>query len=111
MLPLTADCAGGPGGHGRQVANAPQRIRPGPLGVSASPPSLRDALDAAAGVAACAASVGARREPDAVWRVYDSGENKALYEQALVCLSNREIVDASSGRTFHCNMANNRFFL
>ena len=32
------------------------------------------------------------------------------YEQALVCLSNREIVDASRGRTFHCKMANNRFF-
>ena len=31
-------------------------------------------------------------------------------EQALVCLSNREIVDASRGRTFHCKMANNRFF-
>ena len=30
-------------------------------------------------------------------------------EQALVCLSNREIVDASRGRTFHCKMANNRF--
>jgi len=33
------------------------------------------------------------------------------YEQALVCLSNREIVDASRGCTFHCNMANNRVFL
>jgi len=32
------------------------------------------------------------------------------YEQALVCLSNREIVDASRGRTFHCKMANNRSF-
>ena len=36
-------------------------------------------------------------------------------DQALVCLSNREIVDASRGCTFHCNMANNRlitvFFL
>jgi len=31
-------------------------------------------------------------------------------EQALVCLSNREIVDASRGRTFHCKIANNRFF-
>jgi len=31
-----------------------------------------------------------------------------LYEQALVCLSNREIVDASRGCTFHCKMANNR---
>jgi len=31
-------------------------------------------------------------------------------EQALVCLSNREIVDASRGRTFHCKTANNRFF-
>ena len=31
-------------------------------------------------------------------------------EQALVCLSNREIVDASRGRTFHCEMANNLFF-
>jgi len=29
-------------------------------------------------------------------------------EQALVCLPNREIVDASRGRTFHCEMANNR---
>jgi len=34
-----------------------------------------------------------------------------VYEQALVCLSDREIVDASRGRTFHCKMANNRFFL
>ena len=33
------------------------------------------------------------------------------YEQALVCLSNREIVDASRGCTFHCKMANNGFFL
>ena len=32
------------------------------------------------------------------------------YEQALVCLSNREIVDASRGRTFHCKTANNRSF-
>jgi len=32
-------------------------------------------------------------------------------EQALVCLSNREIVDASRGCTFHCKTANNRFFL
>jgi len=32
-------------------------------------------------------------------------------EQALVCLSDREIVDASRGCTFHCKMANNRFFL
>jgi len=32
-------------------------------------------------------------------------------EQALVFLPNREIVDASRGRTFHCKMANNRFFL
>jgi len=29
-------------------------------------------------------------------------------EQALVCLANREIVDASRGRTFHCKVANNR---
>ena len=37
-----------------------------------------------------------------------------VYEQALVCLSNKEIVDASRGRRFHCKMANNRlipFFL
>jgi len=38
-----------------------------------------------------------------------------MHEQALGCLSNREIVDASRGRTFHCKMANNRlitvFFL
>ena len=27
------------------------------------------------------------------------------YEQALVCLSNREIVNASRGCTFHCKMA------
>ena len=31
-------------------------------------------------------------------------------EQALVRLSNREIVDASRGHTFHCKMTNNRFF-
>jgi len=30
------------------------------------------------------------------------------HEQVLVCLSNREIVDASRGRTFYCKMANNR---
>jgi len=29
------------------------------------------------------------------------------YEQALVCLSNREVVDASRGCTFHCKMACN----
>ena len=29
-------------------------------------------------------------------------------EQALVCLSNREIADASRRCTFHCKMANNR---
>ena len=29
------------------------------------------------------------------------------HEQALVCLSNREIVDASRRRPFHCKMANN----
>jgi len=29
------------------------------------------------------------------------------HEQALVCLSNREIVDASRGRTLHYKMANN----
>jgi len=31
-----------------------------------------------------------------------------IYEQALVCLSNREIVGASTWCTFYCNMANNR---
>ena len=35
---------------------------------------------------------------------------EASHEQALVCLSNREIVDASRGCTFHCKMANSRFF-
>jgi len=34
-----------------------------------------------------------------------------LHEQAPVCLSNRETVDASRGRTFNCEMANNRVFL
>ena len=34
-----------------------------------------------------------------------------MYEQALVCLSNREIVDASRGCTFHCKVANIRCFL
>ena len=34
--------------------------------------------------------------------------NKLCYEHALVCLSNREIVNASRGRTFHCKMANKR---
>jgi len=41
-------------------------------------------------------------------------QHPGRYPQALVCLSNREIVDASRGRTFHCKMANNRviaFFL
>ena len=32
-----------------------------------------------------------------------------VYEQALVCLSNREVAYASRGRTFHSEMANNRF--
>jgi len=32
-------------------------------------------------------------------------------EQALVCLSNREIVDASRRRTFQCKLENNRCFL
>jgi len=31
-----------------------------------------------------------------------------VHKQALVCLSNREIMDASRGRTCHCLMANNR---
>jgi len=31
-----------------------------------------------------------------------------LIEQALVCLSNREMADASRGRPFHCKMTNNR---
>jgi len=35
----------------------------------------------------------------------------AANEQAPVCLFNRDILDASRGRPFHCNMANNRFFL
>ena len=30
------------------------------------------------------------------------------YEQALVCISYREIFDASTGCTCHCKMANNR---
>ena len=33
-----------------------------------------------------------------------------LYEQALVCLFNREILDASRGRPFHCKIAINCFF-
>ena len=44
------------------------------------------------------------------WLLRDAGF-AAPYEQALVCLSSREIVYASRGRTFHCKMANNRFFL
>jgi len=40
-----------------------------------------------------------------------SAPNISTYnEQALVCLSNREIDDASRGCTFHCKMANNSFF-
>ena len=39
------------------------------------------------------------------------GFRPARHEQALVCLSNREIVDASRGRTFFCKMANTRLFL
>jgi len=34
----------------------------------------------------------------------------AAYEQALVCLSNEEILDVSRGRPFHCKMANCRLF-
>ena len=37
-------------------------------------------------------------------------EESETYAQALVCLSNREIVDASRWYTFRCKMANNRFF-
>ena len=37
--------------------------------------------------------------------------SSVLTEQALVCLSNREIVDASRGRTFHCKIANRRIVL
>ena len=40
--------------------------------------------------------------------VVGSTPDSATHEQALVCLSNREIVDASRGRIFHCKMANNR---
>jgi len=32
---------------------------------------------------------------------------RSAYEQALVCLSNRKLVDASRGRKFPCTMANN----
>ena len=45
--------------------------------------------------------------PVVCYTPYNIGDGN---EQALVCLSNREIVDASRGRTFHCKMANNRFF-
>ena len=37
-----------------------------------------------------------------------NGKGAGVNEQALVCLSDREIVDASRGRTLHCKMANNR---
>jgi len=47
-------------------------------------------------------AAGARRQP--VRNI------KEVYEQALICLSDREIVDASRGRTFHCKMANDRLF-
>ena len=33
------------------------------------------------------------------------------HEQALVCLFNRNIIDASTGRQFHSKIANNRVFL
>ena len=42
--------------------------------------------------------------------VYAFFEMRPSYEQTLVCLSNRETVDASRGWTSHCEMANNRFF-
>jgi len=35
---------------------------------------------------------------------------RLLHATALVCLSNREIVDASRGCTYHCKMADNLFF-
>jgi len=35
----------------------------------------------------------------------------ACYEQALVCLSNRDILDVSKGRPFLRKMANDRCFL
>ena len=38
------------------------------------------------------------------WAVLETG---VTHEQALVCLSNREIVDASRWCTFHCKMAKN----
>ena len=53
------------------------------------------------GVAFCSSSLGL---------VHSLPVASLYYEQALVCLSNREIVDASRGRIFHCIMANNRFF-
>jgi len=42
--------------------------------------------------------------------IYMISSDLALNEQALVCLSNRKLVDASRGRTFHYKMANNVFF-
>jgi len=35
-------------------------------------------------------------------------ESAPAHKQALVCLSDREIVDWSRGQQFHCKMANNR---
>jgi len=43
-----------------------------------------------------------------VFAVAIGGYFTRTYEQALVCFSNRETVDASGGRPFHCKMANNR---
>ena len=39
---------------------------------------------------------------------FDLGVGSGSHEQALVCLPNRDTVDASRGRTCHCEMATNR---
>jgi len=49
---------------------------------------------------------GARAGADG--RIKRTRSHQVRYEHALVCLSNRAIVDASRGRTFHYTIANNR---
>jgi len=46
-------------------------------------------------------------------KVNTEGRTHSRYnhEQALVCLSNRETLDVSRGRPFHCKIANDRVFL
>jgi len=80
----------------------------------AHPAAAETEIDAAAAFGAdeSASLVGGAASKRGHERVNLKGErHQRVNEQALVRLFNREIVDASRGCTFHCKMANNRFFL